>query len=334
VTNVHAFENGFAGIFAQRDCRHIYVGHCQATNNPGDPAITRNHSGNGILFYGTAHSLIEFCEAAHNGWDQPKGPPNGPVGIWCATSHHIMIQYCISHHNRSTAGDGGGFDLDGGTQDSVIQFCYSYNNHSSGYLMWEYGSRTGIKRNTVRFCISENDREGGVRFGTSGPGGIEDIHIHNNVVVNDAYPAAVQHGGELSRIQFRNNIFITRSGIDCVHDHQAFTHQGNCYWRTDGSFAVGNHSSLDAWRQATGQEMHKEQPLGMHTDPLLTNPVPAQKPTDPRELRAFFAYRLQPGSPCLGAGLDLHSMFGTDAGEKNFFGESVGADGRFHIGLH
>ncbi|MDQ2751787.1 MAG: right-handed parallel beta-helix repeat-containing protein, partial [Bacteroidota bacterium] len=53
--NTTAHDNGFAGIHVMGQygdklhCRNVRLLHCKAYNNPGDPTILNNHSGNGIL---------------------------------------------------------------------------------------------------------------------------------------------------------------------------------------------------------------------------------------------------------------------------------------------
>ena len=51
ITNVSAHDNGFAGLsvgYGKRS-KDVYLGRCVARNNPGDPSILNNHSGNGIV---------------------------------------------------------------------------------------------------------------------------------------------------------------------------------------------------------------------------------------------------------------------------------------------
>ena len=59
ITNFHAHENGHAGISAG-NTRQLYIGNCRTINNPGDPTIKRNHSGNGIVVSGCADVLVEL----------------------------------------------------------------------------------------------------------------------------------------------------------------------------------------------------------------------------------------------------------------------------------
>lgn len=338
ITRVYANNNGFAGIFADATLtirnENIYIGYCRAINNPGDPTVLKNHSGNGILYYKTNNSMIEYCESAENGWDQPVGGQgNGPVGIWLASSSNVTIQYCISHNNHSTSGDGGGFDFDGGTQNSILQYCYSYNNYSSGMLFWEYGSRSGIKNNTVRYSIFENDREGGFRFGTSGPGGVSNINIYNNIVYNEKFPAVNSQGGEVNNVFFRNNIFISGSDTDVVRLSDGYHFQGNCYWRTNGTFKIGDFTDFATWVKKTGQEQLQGKIVGVFADPLLREAGKGEKMTDPTKLPQLFAYMLQEGSPCIGKGLDIRVLFGIYPGNRDFFGNFLTDMQRNNIGV-
>jgi len=134
ITFVHAYNNGFAGISSGGALsRNLYISDCLTENNPGDPTVKDNHSGNGIVVGQAAGALIERCEARYNGWDM-VWTGNGPVGIWAYESDRVIIQFCVSHHNRSTGADGGGFDLDGGMTNSIVQSNYSHDNYGSGYL--------------------------------------------------------------------------------------------------------------------------------------------------------------------------------------------------------
>jgi hypothetical protein len=119
--NVYAVDNGLCGIYitgSKEDrAKNILVKDCKAENNPGDPTMLENHSGNGILAGWSDSVVIDHCVATNNGWDMPR-IGNGPVGIWAYESNAVTIQYCISYRNKTSKGgkDGGGFDLDGGVR--------------------------------------------------------------------------------------------------------------------------------------------------------------------------------------------------------------------------
>ena len=115
---IYATNNGFCGIHitgtSDKRSKNILVKDCRAENNPGDPTILDNHSGNGILTGLSDSVVIDHCTATNNGWDMPR-IGNGPVGIWAYESDHVTIQYCISYRNKTSKGgqDGGGLILTG-----------------------------------------------------------------------------------------------------------------------------------------------------------------------------------------------------------------------------
>jgi len=344
ITRCYAHDNGFVGIWMWGTAKS-YVGHCRAINNPGDPTIRDNHSGNGILLGGCTDSTVERCEAAGNGWDQPKGGQgNGPVGIWCHDSERVTIQYCISHHNKSTSGDGGGFDFDGGTRDSVLQYNYSYENHSSGYLIWEYGSKYPLKNNTIRYNLSVNDREGGIRMGMSGGQEVTGLFIHHNTIINANWPCVNLQGGLVDGkwdpdggvrdVFVRNNILIGPKGGEILKVSSRLRFEGNLYWSHDGSFKVGGHASLEEWAKATGQETIKGKVVGVFADPKLNDGLLIPQLVDPDRLGDLAAFMLTAGSPAVDRGLDLKGLFGLDSGGKDFFGKPAPRGAAPDIGAH
>ena len=318
IERCHAHDNGFAGIWIMG--RNIYIGHCRAINNPGDPTIMDNHSGNGILVSGE-DALIEYCESARNGWDQPRGGQgNGPVGIWCHDSKRVTIQFCISHNNDSTSGDGGGYDLDGGAQDSLIQYCYSYENKSSGWLLWEYGSEQELTRNVIRYCISANDGESGLRMGTSVKRGPTRLEFHNNVVYNDRAPCVWMQTGGQADINIRNNVLIGPKASDLIRGPQeGVTLEDNCYWTVDGK---------------PGQEKLDGKVSGVNADPKLSDPAKYTKLTDPDALATLKEFTLRPDSPLRNAGLDLKGFFGVKPSTRDFFGNPIAEGKPRSVGVH
>lgn len=292
IEDCHAHDNGFAGIHVNG--RKITVRRCRAINNPGDPTILNNHSGNGILVSGADDSLVELCEAAGNGWDQPKGGQgNGPVGIWCHDVRGVTIRRCIAHHNKSTSGDGGGYDFDGGTRDSVLEYNYSYENYSSGFLIWEYGSQHPIKGNVIRYNVSVNDREGGIRMGISGGQVIQDLDIHHNTIINTRWPCVNLQGsyaggkweeaGGLKNVRIHDNVLIGPKGGEIVKGKGDVAFKGNLYWSMDGVLDKAALAKLD--------------PTGLVADPLLADMKLVPQLTDPARLAELTTFRPIAGAP-------------------------------------
>ena len=307
ITRVHAHGNGAAGIevsgWNDELSRDIYIGHCKAENNPGDPENKTNHSGNGIVVGGLKNCLIEYCAAWDNGWDMPR-KGNGPVGIWGWSCDALTIQHCISFNNKSPGEDGGGFDLDGGVTNSVMQHNLSYGNQGPGYLLCQYPEAPVWKGNIVRHNISYNDGTKNSKAGIAlweGGKGISDALVHDNIIVNESNAVTSTH--KILGIVFRNNIFI--SGDTTLSGKtEAFRFEGNTYWPGGGGKPVydrdGNtYGTLQEWSNATGQETDaKGRILGKIEDPGLLLPSGiGDLPTDPAELSRMKFFR--PAAPAV-----------------------------------
>jgi hypothetical protein len=108
---------------------------------------------------------------------------------------------------------------------------------------------------------------------------------------------------------------------------------GNDY-HSIGTFSLNwngtNYTSLAAWKAAfTAQEPHSG---AFSTDnPFLNNPggggttggyVPA----------SLTAYELQPGSPMIGVGLNLSSLYSINPGAQDYYGASIPYATGFNVG--
>ncbi|MDP4223130.1 MAG: right-handed parallel beta-helix repeat-containing protein, partial [Bacteroidota bacterium] len=226
VLKIIAFNNGFSGINVMGSTRDssgsIIIKDCQAANNPGDPTIHDNHSGNGILVGVSDSVMIDHCTATNNGWDMPR-QGNGPVGIWAWESSHVTIQYCVSYRNKTSKGgkDGGGFDLDGGVRNSLIQYCLSYENQGAGFGLFQYAGASVWSDNVIRYCVSINDAsttEGAGSFfiwnGSGESRQFRDCYIYNNVAYNTSAPViSFENESVHENFSFSNNIFIGPENI-------------------------------------------------------------------------------------------------------------------------
>lgn len=345
VTRVHAHQNGYAGINSGGDpSRNLYIGYCLTENNPGDPSILKNHSGNGIIVSKTEVALVEYCESRYNGWDQ-RWTGNGPVGIWTHNADRVTIQYCVSHHNRSTASDGGGFDFDGGVTNSVLQYNYSHDNFGSGYLICQYEGAPRFANNTVRYNVSQDDglfdHNAGI-FVWVGGGKMESTLVHNNTIWNTkgaavAYGINKKYAKNLPEIRFYNNIFVSQapqifSRTEGLGKIGVF--RGNLYWAMgERGFRVDGFQSLDDWAAASGQEKLNGRLTGLFADPALNKSGPGLL-EHPAGLHRLVEYRLRTNSPAIGAGLDLRKEFGIDPGPTDFYGNPLPAEGPLTIGAH
>jgi hypothetical protein len=349
ITNVYAHDNGFAGIHItgstisdpfNYDNKNVYIGYCVAENNPGDPTVLDNHSGNGILASSVSNGTIEYSSASDNGWDMPW-TGNGPVGIWIWDCTNFLIQYCISYDNKTTAGagDGGGFDFDGGVSNSIIQYCLSYSNQGAGYGLFEFGATKPWENNIVRYNISINDgiiNGGSLAVWRSETGGtMRNCEIYNNTFYNNTGRGnAIAFLNNWPGFKFRNNIFIYKNSF-LVPGQKIVSElfQSNCYYSLSGDQTIAGYGNLLEWAQTTGNEKLNNSVLGLYTDPGLNNPETFLL-TDPLKLNPvnLFPYYLNPGSPLIDRGLDLMKVFNLGSVAKDLAGTSLPQGAGYDIG--
>jgi hypothetical protein len=349
ITGISAHENGFAGIHV--DGRHIndpvrydnenlYIGYSRAFDNPGDPTVLKNHSGNGILASSVKGGVIEYCEAFNNGWDMPW-TGNGPVGIWIWDCANFTIQYCLSHDNQTNpvAADGGGFDLDGGVSNSIIQYCISWSNQGAGIGLFEFGAAKPWENNVVRYNISRNDGilNGGslaVWKGENG-GSMKNCAVYNNTFYNDTVKGiSLSLTSNVEGFSYKNNIFVYNGSF--IGDKQKILKEsfsGNCYWNLSGVNSFAGFRSFKSWATSTGKETFEGKLTGVYTDPMLDNPSAIIKPDvslfEGKNLSGFY---VKTGSPARGKGIDPGSPFGIENHYLGITGSLVKLDSLFDIG--
>jgi hypothetical protein len=342
IESVEAHENGVAGIetggywhketvannetwSSNYNHKNIKVRNCKAYNNRGVPDYIDHISGSGIYISSTDNALVEYCEAYNNGEENGLAR-SGPIGIWFAEVKNGIIQFSESHHNKGGQDvDGGGFDIDGGSQHCVIQHCYSHHNEGAGLAVYEWGSGNPMFDITLRYNISENDGlkkdYGGISLWSVKE--ISNIKIHNNTVYVSSLNVhssstmntlKIFDQQDFKDLKFFNNILLSdgprtrilngtvRSGI----------WENNIYWNTNGS-------TLDGFI------------YGKHIDPKLVSPGTAGN-VDPNS-RLDVAIRTQgytptSGSPVINTGL----TFGLPMSPIDYIGTKLPSGGQYDIG--
>jgi len=354
ITNCVTYKNEYFGIYTSgywqddpNTCANsdLYVGYCKMYDNPGDPNYFENHSGSGILMEDVDGGLIEYCEAYNNGYEGGC-KVGGPIGIWAAVANNVIIQHCESHHNRvgAATGDGGGFDFDGGTTNSILQYNYSHDNDGAGYLICSYKNAPHtFNNNILRYNISVNDGQKnnyrGIILWTGSPkeDPIHNTQIYGNTIYSSISPAIYFGRKGIYNTKVYNNLFITLNNQKLLQgnpDKSMATFAGNVYWSVDGKYDIAGYKSLEDWRTATGQEMLNGKPVGLVVDPKLMDMGKSITIGDPTKLHTLIAYRLQKDSPLIDAGVDLRSMFGIDPGDRDFYGNPIPQGKGFDIGAH
>ena len=165
----------------------LYIAYTKAYNNKGISNYTSNWSGTGILMAGVENGIIEYCQAYENG-SENGCTTGGPVGIWLANAKNCIIQHCESYNNKAGKSyDGGGFDIDGGSQECIMQYNYSHDNEGAGFALFEWGNNIPFVKNVIRYNISQNDGRkngyGGLTFwATDSDHKLIDCEVYNNTI--------------------------------------------------------------------------------------------------------------------------------------------------------
>jgi hypothetical protein len=277
VTHCVSHDNGLEGVTVLADefpgtpNHNIYVSHCVAYHNHGTPGLPQ-HSGSGIVLGGVDHGVIEYSQAYGNGDLSNAFETGGPVGIWAWNSNDVTIQFCTVHNQATdNNADGGGYDLDGATTNSVLQYNVSYDNQGYGYQLYDFfwGPHN---HNTVRYNVTINDgRVTGRHPPTPGQGvlvgfgNLIDENFNHNIAyvsnTGDSDSKFVQidtwPGNGLS---FHNNVYLAGNGIRPfdVIDSPGTNLQMNhnlYYFRQEPLPFHWNgvvYDTIDQWRAATG----------------------------------------------------------------------------------
>jgi len=276
ISGVSAHDNAYYGIlvngnWSEKSKTYAHTGvivrDCVMFDNPGDPEYMDNHSGSGILLEDTDGGEIDRCRAWNNG-SLCRSPAGGPCGIWAAAARRIIIRRCEAFDNRTACdSDGGGFDFDGGTSDSLMEDNISHGNDGAGYLIYAYaGSPFVFRNNVVRDCVSENDGRknhyAGIIVASDGQP-VTDILITGNTVrispARGATPVAIiLH--DVTNIAFQGNRIETSGGVPLVEAAgtlEKVRFDGNRY-KAGGQFVINwqdrAYGSVEEWSSSAEQE--------------------------------------------------------------------------------
>jgi hypothetical protein len=354
ISGVNAHHNRHCGIetFAYPGSTQalvdVVVRNCIASDQTGDPESSGN-TGSGIALGGVSGGLIERCTAHHNGALNPHD--EGPVGIWAYSSTGVVIQHNVSYSNSTSNGDGGGFDLDIQTSNSVLQYNYSHHNAGAGYLA--YG-KTGANLNSgniIRYNVSENDGRDPGSYSASGicvAGNVDDLAVFGNTVFFAAVsgtttiPAikVLDTGSDPDDCIVSNNIFHTTGGarlVECDTDG-SIVFAGNNYWSGGTNFVIrddgSNYSSLSSWRSAKNQEKLSGSSTGLSQNPRFQGTPGSVPSADDEPAERLKALRLKADSPLIDRGLDVKARFTLEPGPQDFFGGFLKQGSGHEIGAH
>lgn len=275
---------------------HISIFNCISINNLGDPDQLQFHSGSGIFVDGVDQATISGCFAAGNG-AECRNDAGGPVGIWAHASREVIIEHCESFNNHSCLRDGGGFDLDGGCEDSVMRWNFSHQNHGPGFLVYNYSGAAYQNRGCrVMENISMDDGErgsgyAGIQVGSESGCQILSLQIsRNTIIAPEGSVAALRISGHGIDATIQSNLVIAPPhgilvSLSGYNHRLAFVR--NRYWREDGIpvFLIDTRwavASLGEWHNSTGPEQRfrsqSEEFVNPHLSHFRLDPALPRKP--------------------------------------------------------
>jgi hypothetical protein len=227
----------------------VYIGHVEVLSNYAIPYV--QYPAFPIYLQNVQDGVVERSVVFDNDLTC-SNPTGGGIGIEAAESTRIVFQHNESAHNFTTGSvlDSGGFDFDGGTNNSIMQYNYAHDNDGEGFLLCDGIPGSGPNtHNVVRFNVSQND---GRRNAYGGiiltDGNIDNADIYNNTVytgpnTTGRHVAAfsIQDAAVPSHVHVRNNIFATYNGAFLVSVATPGTDlliQGNDYWTHGDPFRI------------------------------------------------------------------------------------------------
>jgi hypothetical protein len=280
--------------------------------------------GDGIVVYMGNGVIMEHNVVYRSGMEPTKtiGTPNA---IWTWASNNVLVQYNEAYENNSPGADGGAFDVDYWSADTIIQYNYAHDN--SAYCVGIFGAENSSTRNTIvryNVCANngfENNLDGAeeIYLCTWNHGKLGDVQIYGNTIYTTVRGAVGTCSGvpvptfEKRSVQtFMNNLIISTvpdvlgAGMDAI----PFQRDYNLYYYTEGSFTGTELNSI-----------YNQDPLvnfmGYHGVGLPT-----------------IEWKLQPGSPAINAGTNpCAGVKGCTTVVSDFFGGVVPV-GEYDIGAN
>lgn len=283
--------------------------------------------GDGITAAQAQNVLIERNVVFNTGL-APAGVSYTPNGIWSWQCDHTTVQYNEGYSTHSYAHDGGVFDIDWGSTNTIIQYNYAHN--ADGYCVAVMGAHSVTTTNSiVRFNICANNarnaatapNQGDIFITTFDGGSLNGVQIYNNTAYwNPATDAGWIRARRVSMVgtspRFIVNNIVYSAAPTMIDLDASIILDHNQYWLAGSGTPAWKYGSiiaesLSALEASAGQEQH-----GGFADPRMNNP------TYSGIGRPSVQFALMLGSPAIGTGLAWAGMAPSD-----FFGNILPASG-------
>ena len=279
--------------------------------------------GDGIVLFAVNNGLIEHSVAYRTGLEpaQTIGTPNA---IWTWSCMDCTVQYNEAFDNHSPGVDGGAFDIDWGSTNTIVQ--YNYGHQNAAYCIAIFGAagltttNSIVRYNICAFNGVEADRQNKEIEITTWDGGMIDglqiynntIHTRHGVFNSDFYSGGFT--GSLPRF-FKNNFVYVDTATageagPLFEEIEGLERDYNLYIYSDSRWASGEANSVHMGPQFE----------------LTIGDAAAQEPG---------RFALQPGSPAIDAAIDVCAgLEGCDMGGRDFFGTEAPQGYGYDIGAY
>ncbi len=261
--------------------------------------------GDGIKPWGCDGALVEYNRVHRAG----QRCPDYAAGIWPWSCDRTLIQFNEVSEFKGTK-DGQGFDSDSNSRDTVFQYNYSHDNEGGFMLIcddgnWRAPESAGNVGTIIRYNISQNDRER--TFHISGP--IKNVKIYNNAFYVrkgldiDVFLFTGWHGWS-DGVDVYNNIFYLQG--TGRYSHGVSRNQDGTY-NVEPEFGESKNNVFRCNVYYGHHQDPPHDPRAITADPQLAAPGTGKTGLDSLE-----GYKLEDGSPCVGAGIPVKNNGGRD----------------------
>jgi len=265
----------------------------------------------GIVPVGCDGALVEY-----NVLDGAVQLYSSGCGIWPWSCDNTIVQFNEASGVRGSW-DGWGFDSDWNSQNNIFQYNYSHDNEVGFMLVctpavasWNIGTVGTI----VRYNISQNDGWGAsdhypATIRIIGP--CEDTYVYGNTIyVGSSFDIPLADLGYSWEGWSNGNYFYNNTFYVDGQVNYTFGSSTNNFFSNNVYYGTHNSPPYD--------------PNAITADPMLVNPNSGSDGID-----TLAGYKLQPGSPCISAGMLI-----ADCGGRDFWGYTVPSADGFDVGAH